>query len=189
MAALLRLSRAIDGLNQRIGRTVMWLVLVAVLVSAANATVRKIFDTSSNAWLEAQWQMFGAVFMLCAAYTLLENEHIRIDIVNSYFPKRIRDGIDLFGHLFFLMPFVILMLVDGIPFALASWRIDEQSMNAGGLPQWPAKLLIPLGFFLLFLQGLSEIVKRLAVIRGLIPDPHAAAGPHGHAGPELEHAA
>lgn len=189
MAGLLRLSGAIDALNERIGRTVMWLVLVAVLVSAANATVRKIFDTSSNAWLELQWQMFGAVFMLCAAYTLLRNEHIRIDIVNSYFPKAVRDWIDLLGHLLFLMPFVVLMLVDGIPFALASWRIGEQSMNAGGLPQWPAKILIPLGFFLLALQGVSEFVKRLAVIRGLIPDPHAAAGRHGHVGPEHEHAA
>jgi TRAP-type mannitol/chloroaromatic compound transport system permease small subunit len=189
VTGLLRLSSAIDALNQRIGRTVMWLVLVAVLVSAGNATVRKIFDTSSNAWLEAQWQMFGAVFMLCAAYTFLKNEHIRIDIVNSYFPKRVRDWIDLLGHLFFLMPFVILMLVDGVPFFLASWRVDEQSMNAGGLPQWPAKLLVPLGFLLLALQGVSEFVKRLAVIRGLIPDPHASVGPHGHAGPELEHAA
>lgn len=189
MAGLLRLSGAIDALNERIGRTVMWLVLVAVLVSAANATVRKIFDTSSNAWLELQWQMFGAVFMLCAAYTFLRNEHIRIDIVNSYFPKAVRDWIDLLGHVLFLMPFVILMLVDGIPFALASWRIGEQSMNAGGLPQWPAKILVPLGFFLLGLQGVSEFVKRLAVIRGLIPDPHVAAGPHGHIGPEHEHAA
>jgi TRAP-type mannitol/chloroaromatic compound transport system permease small subunit len=186
---LLRLSAAIDALNQRIGRTVMWLVLVAVLVSAVNAIVRKAFDTSSNAWLELQWQMFGAVFMLCAAYTFLKNEHIRIDIVNSHFPKPVRDWIDLLGHLLFLMPFVILMLVDGWPFFLASWRIGEQSMNAGGLPQWTAKFLIPAGFFLLFLQGLSEIVKRIAVMRGLIPDPHVTTGPHGHIGPEREHAA
>lgn len=189
MQALLRASAAIDALNQRIGRTVMWLVLIAVLVSAVNAVVRKAFDTSSNAWLELQWQMFGAVFMLCAAYTLLRNEHIRIDIVNSHFPKAVRDWIDLVGHCFFLMPFVLIMLVDGWPFFLASWRIDEQSMNAGGLPQWPAKFLIPAGFFLLFLQGISEIVKRVAVMRGLIPDPHVTAGPHAHAGPEQEHAA
>ncbi|MCS6780075.1 MAG: TRAP transporter small permease subunit [Geminicoccaceae bacterium] len=189
MQALLRASAAIDALNQRIGRTVMWLVLVAVLVSAVNAVVRKAFDTSSNAWLELQWQMFGAVFMLCAAYTLLKNEHIRIDIVNSHFPKAVRDWIDLVGHSLFLMPFVLIMLFDGWPFFLASWRIDEQSMNAGGLPQWPAKFLIPAGFFLLFLQGISEIVKRVAVMRGLIPDPHVTIGPHGHAGPEQEHAA
>ncbi len=189
MRGLLRLSAAIDALNQRIGRTVMWLVLVAVLVSAANAVVRKVFDTSSNAWLELQWQMFGAVFMLCAAYTFLKNEHIRIDIVNSHFPKPVRHWIDLLGHVLFLMPLVILMQIDGWPFFWASWRIGEQSMNAGGLPQWPAKLLIPLGFLLLALQGISEFVKRLAVIRGLIPDPHASSGPHGHAGPETEHAA
>jgi len=186
---LLRASAAIDAFNERIGRTVMWLVLVAVLVSAANAVVRKAFDTSSNAWLELQWQMFGAIFMLCAAYTFLKNEHIRIDIVNSHFPKVVRDWIDLLGHLLFLMPFVILMLVDGWPFFLASWRIGEQSMNAGGLPQWTAKFLIPAGFFLLFLQGLSEIVKRVAVMRGVIPDPHLVSGPHGHVGPEQEHAA
>ncbi len=167
----------------------MWLVLVAVLVSTANALVRKTFDTSSNAWLELQWQMFGAVFMLCAGYTFLKNEHIRIDIVNSYFPKIVRDWIDLLGHLLFLMPFVVLMQLDGWPFFWASWRIGEQSMNAGGLPQWPAKLLVPLGFLLLALQGVSEFVKRLAVIRGLIPDPHVTAGPHGHVGPETEHAA
>lgn len=189
MDGLLRVSRAIDAINERIGRTVMWLILVAVLVSTANAIVRKALDTSSNAWLEAQWQMFGAVFMLCAAYTLLKNEHIRIDIVNSYFPKIVRDWIDLVGHLLFLLPFVILMLVDGWPFFVASWRIGEQSMNAGGLPQWPAKLLVPLGFLLLLLQGVSETIKRLAVMRGLIPDPHVAAGPHAHAGPEAEHAA
>lgn len=189
MGALLRVSGAIDAINERIGRAVMWLILVAVLISTANAIVRKLLDTSSNAWLEAQWQMFGAVFMLCAAYTLLRNEHIRIDIVNSYFPKLVRDWIDLLGHLLFLLPFVSLMLVDGWPFFVASWRIGEQSMNAGGLPQWPAKLLVPLGFLLLLLQGVSEAIKRIAVLRGLIPDPHAASGPHGHAGPEAEHAA
>ncbi|MDW8123757.1 MAG: TRAP transporter small permease subunit [Geminicoccaceae bacterium] len=189
MERLLRVSALIDSFNQKVGRTVMWLVLVTVVISAANAVVRKALDTSSNAWLEAQWQLFGAVFMLCAAYTLLKNEHIRIDIINNLFPKRVRDWIDLLGHLLFLMPFVILMLVDGWPFFLASWRINEQSMNAGGLPQWPAKLLVPLGFTLLFLQGISEIVKRVAVMRGLVPDPHAAAGAPAHAGPEREHAA
>jgi TRAP-type mannitol/chloroaromatic compound transport system permease small subunit len=170
--AALRLSGWIDRLNEAIGKSVYWLILVAVLVSAVNAVVRKAFDVSSNAWLELQWQLFGVVFMLGAAYTFLKNEHIRIDIVNAMFPKRLRDWVDLLGHLVFLMPFVILMIVDGWPFFTASWRIDEQSMNAGGLPQWPAKLLIPVGFFLLFLQGVSEIIKRVAVMRGLIPDPH-----------------
>ena len=170
--AALRLSAGIDRLNTLIGKSAYWLILVAVLVSAVNAIVRKAFDVSSNAWLELQWQLFGAVFMLCAAYTFLKNEHIRIDIVNSRLPKRVRDWIDLLGHFLFLMPFVILMIVDGIPFFTTSWYQNEQSLNAGGLPQWPAKFLIPFGFFLLFLQGVSEIIKRIAVMRGLIADPH-----------------
>ena len=172
MDAALRLSAGIDRLNTAIGKSVYWLILVAVLVSAVNAIVRKAFDVSSNAWLELQWQLFGAVFMLCAAYTFLKNEHIRIDIVNSRLPKRVRDWIDLLGHFLFLMPFVLLMIVDGIPFFTTSWDQNEQSLNAGGLPQWPAKFLIPFGFFLLFLQGVSEIIKRIAVMRGLIEDPH-----------------
>lgn len=172
MDAALRVSAGIDRLNTAIGKSVYWLILVAVLVSTVNAIVRKAFDVSSNAWLELQWQLFGAVFMLCAAYTFLRNEHIRIDIVNARLPKPVRDWIDLLGHFLFLMPFVILMIVDSWPFAVGSWRILEQSPNAGGLPQWPAKFLIPAGFFLLFLQGISEIIKRIAVMRGLIPDPH-----------------
>jgi len=178
--AALRLSAGIDRLNAAIGRSAYWLILVAVLVSTVNAVVRKAFDVSSNAWLELQWQLFGAVFMLCAAYTFLKNEHIRIDIVSSRLPKRLRDWIDLLGHFLFLMPFVILMIVDGWPFFLASYRINEQSGNAGGLSQWPAKALVPLGFFLLFLQGVSEIVKRVAVMRGLIPDPHGEEPVHAH---------
>ena len=172
MDAALRVSAGIDRLNTAIGKSVYWLILVAVLVSTINAIVRKAFDVSSNAWLELQWQLFGAVFMLCAAYTFLKNEHIRIDIVNARLPKPVRDWIDLLGHFLFLMPFVILMMVDSWPFAVGSYRILEQSPNAGGLPQWPAKFLIPAGFFLLFLQGISEIIKRIAVMRGLIPDPH-----------------
>ena len=178
MKAALRLSAAIDRLNTAIGKSAYWLILVAVLVSAINAIVRKAFDVSSNAWLELQWQLFGAVFMLCAAYTLLKNEHIRIDIVNSRLPKQVRDWIDLLGHLLFLMPFVLLMIYDGWPFFVTSWNQNEQSLNAGGLPQWPAKFLIPLGFFLLFLQGVSEIIKRLAVMQGRIPDPHGEEPVH-----------
>ena len=178
MDAALRLSAGIDRLNTAIGKSAYWLILVAVLVSAINAIVRKAFDVSSNAWLELQWQLFGAVFMLCAAYTLLKNEHIRIDIVNSRLPKPVRDWIDLLGHLLFLMPFVLLMIYDGWPFFVTSWNQNEQSLNAGGLPQWPAKFLIPLGFFLLFLQGVSEIIKRLAVMQGRIPDPHGEEPVH-----------
>ena len=178
MDAALRLSAGIDRLNTAIGKSAYWLILVAVLVSAINAIVRKAFDVSSNAWLELQWQLFGAVFMLCAAYTLLKNEHIRIDIVNSRLPKRVRDWIDLLGHVLFLMPFVLLMVYDGWPFFLTSWGQNEQSLNAGGLPQWPAKFLIPLGFFFLFLQGVSEIIKRIAVMQGRIPDPHGEEPVH-----------
>ena len=168
MEALLRVSALIDALNGRIGRFVSWLILLAVLVSTVNAVVRKVFDMSSNAWLELQWQLFGAVFMLGAAWTFLANEHIRIDIVNARLPKRVRDWIDLLGHFFFFMPIVILMIYDGVPFFLRSYNINEQSLNAGGLAQWPAKLLIPLGFGLLFLQGISEIIKRVAALEHVI---------------------
>jgi TRAP-type mannitol/chloroaromatic compound transport system permease small subunit len=173
---LLTLSRAIDAVNIRIGRWVAWFVVAAVVISAANATIRKIFDTSSNAWLELQWILFAAVFLLCASWTLISNEHIRIDIVNTMFPRRVRNWIDVLGHLFFLLPFTIVMIVTGWPFFTASWRIGEQSSNAGGLPQWPAKFLVPLGFALLFFQGISELIKRIAVMRGRIPDPYVGSG-------------
>ncbi len=169
---LLTLSRAIDAVNTRIGKWVAWLVVVAVAVSATNATVRKVFDTSSNAWLELQWILFAAVFLLCASWTLIANEHIRIDIVNVVFPRRLRSWIEVVGHLFFLLPFTLVMVVTGWPFFIASWSINEQSSNAGGLPQWPAKFLVPLGFALLFFQGVSELIKRIAIMRGKIPDPH-----------------
>ena len=172
MRALLKLSAAIDWVNTKIGLAVSWLVLVAVLISTANAIMRKALDMSSNAWLEAQWQLFGAVFMLAAAWTLIRNEHIRIDIVNSILPKGLRNWIDLLGHFLFLMPLCFIMLVDGVPFFTASYRIGEMSANAGGLPQWTAKFLVPFGFFLLAVQWVSEIIKRIAIMRGLIPDPH-----------------
>ena len=181
MQGLLRLSAWIDALNSRIGRWAAWLILVAVLISAGNALIRKIFDMSSNAWLEMQWQLFSAVFLLCSPYTLLRNEHIRIDILNQGFPQRLRNWIDLLGHFLFLMPFVLLMVYFGWPFFWASYSIGEQSGSAGGLAQWPAKLLVPLGFALLALQGVSEIIKRVAVMRGLIEDPHAGQAGAGHA--------
>ena len=174
---LLPVSRAIDALNQRIGKVLSWLVLAAVLVSATNATIRKVFDTSSNAWLELQWVLFGVVFLLCAPWTLCANEHIRIDIVNNMLPKRVRDWIDIAGHTLFLLPLTLVLIVTGIPFFVRSYQINEQSFSAGGLPQWPAKALIPLAFMLLFLQALSELIKRIAVMRNLIPDPHAAQHP------------
>jgi TRAP-type mannitol/chloroaromatic compound transport system permease small subunit len=183
---LLKLSRAIDAVNFRIGKVLSWLILIVVIISASNATVRKVFDMSSNAWLELQWVLFGAIFLLCSPWTLLSNVHIRIDIVNNMLPKRWRDGIDVFGHVFFLLPLTIVMIITSVPFFLRSFQLNEQSMNAGGLPQWPAKFLILLGFVLLFFQGISELIKRIAVIQGLIPDPYAAAGTHSAAEAEAE---
>lgn len=172
MQSLLKLSRGIDALNTWLGKRVAWLILVAVLVSAVNASIRKVLDVSSNSWLELQWVLFSIVFLVCAPWTLLSNEHIRIDIVNSFFPKKVRDSIDVVGHAFFLLPLTIVMIVTGVPFFLSSIDINEQSGNAGGLPQWPAKSLIMIGFALLFIQGVSELIKRIAVMRGLIPDPY-----------------
>ena len=176
MTVLLKLSHMIDALNLRLGKLLSLLIVIVVIISATNATVRKVFDTSSNAWLELQWILFGMVFLLCSPWTLLSNEHIRIDIINGMLPKRWRDIIDLIGHLFFLLPLTIVMIVTSIPFFLRSLSLNEQSANAGGLPQWPAKALVLFGFVLLFLQGISELIKRVAVLRHLIPDPHISAG-------------
>jgi len=186
LSSLLKLSRAIDAVNTRIGGMVKWLILAAVIVSTGNAIIRKLFNVSSNAWLELQWYLFGAVFMLGAAYTFLKNEHIRIDVVTSNFTKRTRDWIDVFGHIVFLMPFAIIMIWHGWPFFYRSFVISESSMNAGGLTVWPAKLLIPLGFALLLAQGVSELVKRIAILRGIIPDENAALGHHAAAEAEAE---
>jgi TRAP-type mannitol/chloroaromatic compound transport system permease small subunit len=172
LSALLRVSRGIDSMSRWIGRHVAWLILGAVIVSSLNAVVRKMFDTSSNSWLELQWVLFSIVFLLCSPWTLLQNEHIRIDIVNNMMPKPLRNWIDVVGHAFFLLPLCIVMVLTGIPFFYRSLRIDEQSGNAGGLPQWPAKSLVMIGFGLLLVQAISELIKRLSVMRGLIPDPH-----------------
>ena len=174
MQSLLNLSRAIDAFTRWVGKRLAWLILVAVVVSALNAIVRKSFDTSSNSWLELQWVLFSIVFLLCSSWTLLDNEHIRIDIVNNLLPKRVRDSIDIIGHVFFLIPLTFVMIITGGPFFMRSVEINEQSGNAGGLPQWPAKSLIIVGFTLLLLQGISELIKRIAVMRSLIPDPHAS---------------
>lgn len=172
LKALLPVTRVIDAATMWLGKRLAWLILAAVIVSAANATVRKVFDTSSNSWLELQWILFSIVFLLCSPWTLLANEHIRIDIVNNLLPKRVRDSIDVVGHVFFLLPFTVVMIITGIPFFLRSVEINEQSGNAGGLPQWPSKALVMIGFTFLLIQGLSELVKRIAVMRSLIPDPH-----------------
>jgi TRAP-type mannitol/chloroaromatic compound transport system permease small subunit len=178
MTALLRLSRIIDAVNERIGKTAAWAIVVAVLVSAINAVIRRSFGVSSNAWLELQWYLFGSVFMLCAAWTLRVNEHIRIDIISANLSKRGRDRIDLIGHLFFLFPFVALMLYLSFPYFINSYRSGEVSSNAGGLLIWPAKGLILLGFISLAFQWLSELIKRIAIIKSQLEDEHDAAGAH-----------
>ena len=176
MGALLGVSRVIDAINFRIGKILAWLILAAVIVSAVNAIIRKVFDTSSNSWLELQWVLFGAVFLIVASWTLLDNEHIRIDIVNNALPQRVRNIIDVVGHAFFLLPLTIIMIITAYPFVVKSVLLNEQSMNAGGLPQWPAKMLVLIGFTFLFFQGLSELIKRIAVMMGRIPDPYHGTG-------------
>lgn len=187
MQTLLALSAAIDRLSERIGRSVMWLILVAILVSAGNAIVRKVFNSSSNAWLELQWYLFGAAFLLASAQTLRQNEHIRIDILYGLRSRRAQHWIDLFGHVFFLLPFVVLMTWMLVPYAWAAFRIGQISTNAGGLIIWPARALLAAGFALLVLQALSEIIKKIAVMRGLIDDPQPFVSAHEAA--ELEGAA
>ncbi|BCG76799.1 TRAP transporter small permease subunit [Mesorhizobium sp. 113-3-3] len=184
MAGLLALSRAIDRANEFIGKSVSWLILLAILVSAANAVIRKVFDTSSNAWLELQWYLFGAAFMLAAAYTLKQNEHIRIDIVYGLFSRRVQHWIDLLGHILFLMPFVTLMVIYFVPYVSLSIRSGEMSNNSGGLIVWPAKAILLVGFFLLALQGISEIMKKIAIMRGVLDDPNPFISAHEQA--ELE---
>ena len=187
MGALLGLSRGIDRVNTFIGRNVSWLILVAVLVSAANAIIRKVFNTSSNAWLELQWYLYGAAFLGAAAYTLKENEHIRIDIIYGMWSRRTQHWIDLIGHLFFLMPFVTLMIYFLYPWVMRSYRIGEVSTNSGGLILWPAKAMLLIAFVMLFWQGISEIIKKIAIMRGVIEDPNPFVSHHEAA--ELEGAA
>lgn len=172
MQALLKLSQGIDAFTRWTGKRLAWLIVLAVIISAVNAIIRKSFDTSSNSWLELQWVLFSIVFLLCSPWTLLDNEHIRIDIVSNALPKKARNVIDVVGHVFFLFPICIVMIVTGVPFFLRSFQVNEQSGNAGGLPQWPAKALIMIAFAFLLVQGISELIKRIAVMRGLIPDPH-----------------
>lgn len=171
MNVLLALARAIDAVNERVGRAVTWCVLLAVVISAANAIIRKVFDMSSNAFLEIQWYLFAAIFLLCSGWTLLRNEHIRIDIIAGRYSKRVQTWIDVFGTVFFLIPMSILILYESIPWAIASIKSGEISGNAGGLILWPARILVPIGFTLLLLQGVSELIKRIAFLRGLGPDP------------------
>lgn len=168
---LLRLSRLIDAISRRVGLAARWLVLVAVIVSAGNATVRYLFSTSSNAWLETQWYLFAAVFLLCSPYTLLLNEHVRIDVLTGGLSQRGAALLDILGGLFFLLPMSILIMMLSWPMFMDSYMRHELSTDAGGLIRWPVKLLIPVGFFLLSLQGVSEIIKRCAFLAGAAPFP------------------
>ena len=171
MSSLLALSRLIDRISDRIGQTVYWLILVTVLISAANAVVRKAFNYSSNSFLEIQWYLFSVIFLFCAGYTLKNNEHVRIDIITGRLSPRIRAWIDILGTLFFLFPMAILITWLSWPVFLDAYNRHEVSTNAGGLIIWPARLLVPIGFFLLTLQGVSELIKRIAFLQGMIPDP------------------
>jgi len=175
---LLKLSQLIDWLTERVGKGAFWLVLVMTIISSANAVVRFIFNYSSNGLLEIQWYLFAAVFLLCAPYTLQKNEHVRIDVLSGKLSPRGLAVIDIIGSLFFLLPMVITVLWLSLPLIAESFRINEMSANAGGLIRWPVKMLLPIGFTLLALQGISELIKRIAFLKGLIDDPnHKDKGP------------
>ena len=186
MTLLLKLSQLIDWLNERVARGAFWLVLVMTIISAGNAVVRFVFNYSSNGLLEIQWYLFAAIFLLCSPYTLQKNEHVRIDVLSGKLSPRGLAVIDIIGSLFFLLPMVILILWLSLPLVADSIKINEMSANAGGLLRWPVKIILPIGFTLLALQGISELIKRIAFLAGMIDDPNAK----GHAPtPEEELAA
>ncbi|MQY50712.1 TRAP transporter small permease subunit [Rhodocyclus tenuis] len=176
MEALLTFSRLIDALTERIGKATTWLVMIVALISAGNASMRYSINWSSNALLEIQWYLFSAIFLLCAGYTLMKNEHVRIDIISGRLSAQSRAWIDIFGFVFFFFPMVYLFVSLGWPFFMMSFSGGEMSSNAGGLIRWPVKILLPVGFALLALQGVSELIKRVAFLRGLIADPTEKEG-------------
>jgi TRAP-type mannitol/chloroaromatic compound transport system permease small subunit len=171
MQRLLYVSRLIDRLNQRIGNSILWLILVAVLISAGNALVRKVFQISSNALLEVQWYLFSAVFLLGAGYALLKNAHVRIDFFASRLSRRTVHWIEIVGILVFLLPLCFMLIDLSWPLVWNAWASGEMSQNAGGLIRWPVYLLLPVGLTLLFLQGVSELIKRVAYLRGVLVEP------------------
>ena len=171
MATLLQLSRLIDRISELIGKSVAWLVLAAVLISTLNAAVRKAFNTSSNAYLEIQWYLFAAVFLLAAGYTMMRQEHVKIDVVSGRFSKRTQIWIDIIGLAFFVLPLVYTVVHLSLPLVIRSYVMNEYSSNAGGLIRWPVFALLPLGFLLLGIQAISELIKRVAFLKGLVPDP------------------
>ena len=173
MTLLLKLSQLIDSISERVGKGAFWLVLIMTVISAGNACVRFIFNYSSNGLLEIQWYLFAAVFLLCSPYTLQKNEHVRIDVLSGKLSPRGLAVIDIIGTLFFLLPMVVLVLYLSLPLVLDSIKINEMSANAGGLLRWPVKILLPIGFTLLALQGVSELIKRIAFLQGRIDDPNS----------------
>ena len=173
MQALLKFSKAVDWLNTQVGKYAIWLILASTVISGVNAIVRKIFNMSSNAYLEVQWYLFAASFLLAAGYTLLNNEHVRIDVVSSHLSRRGQIWVDVIGFTFFLTPICLAVLWYGIPFFLQGYASGEMSSNAGGLIRWPVYAMIPIGFTLLLLQCWSELIKRIAFLMGLIEDPTA----------------
>ncbi len=176
---LLAAVRPIDALSVFVGETLRWLILVAVLICAGNATIRYTFNTSSNAWLEAQWYLFSAVFLLCAGYTLLRNEHVRIDVVSARMSHRTQAWVDIIGTVLFLLPMALLIIYFSWPMWIQSYQLGEVSTSAGGLLRWPVKILIPIGFILLALQALAELVKRIAFLSGAYPELFAGQPEHG----------
>ena len=171
MNALLKLSGAIDRINEFVGKWVAWLILAAVVLSATNAVIRKVFNASSNAFLEIQWYFFAAVFLLCAGYTMLRNEHVKIDVILHMYSKRKQIWVDIIGIIFFLFPFVVAVVVLSWPLFVDAFKTGEMSQNAGGLVRWPVFMLVPIGFTLLGIQGVSELIKRFAFLKGMIEDP------------------
>lgn len=183
MQPLLKISKGIDWLNEIVGKNTIWLILASTVISAVNAIVRKAFNYSSNGFLEIQWYLFAGAFMLASGYALLHREHVRVDVVSSKFSKRSQIWMDIFGFVFFLGPVCIAAIWFGTPFFLQGLNSGEMSSNAGGLIRWPVYLMIPLGFSLLLLQGVSEVIKRFAFLQGLIEDPTVK---HGAKTPEEE---
>lgn len=171
MSSLLTLSRLIDRLSEFVGRWLAWLVLAAVLISTVNAVVRKLFNFSSNAYLEIQWYLFAAIFLVAAGYTLLRQEHVKIDVILGRFSRRTQVKVEIFGLVAFLMPFVVVVITMVMPLVIDAWRSGEMSSNAGGLIRWPVYAMVPIGFTLLGLQGVSEVIKRAAFLMGLSEDP------------------
>jgi len=171
MQALLKLSRAIDWLNTLVGRYAIWLILGATVISAVNAVIRKIFNYSSNGFLEVQWYLFAWSFLIAAGFTLLKREHVRIDVLNSHFPKKVQMAIEILGLIIFLTPVCLMVLYYSVPITLQMYATGEMSNNPGGLIRWPVWVALPLGFALLLLQGWSELIKCIAFLKGLGPDP------------------